>query len=266
MSPLIADFYFSFIASLILMTAAFMIAHKKQRYDLIDIAWGVAFVVLALVTYVSGGVVNVASAQTIALVLVMLWGFRLAFHIYRRWRRSDKEDKRYDRLRQEYARKTGGVAVNMYLRVYVVQALLAVMVASPVIVLNSSDSQSIGWSVVVGLILWSVGFYFETVGDWQLSRFLQSTKASHELMTSGLWRYTRHPNYFGEVTQWWGLFIIATSVSYWWVSIIGPIVVTILILFVSGVPLTEKHFEGRPGWAAYRRRTSKFLPLPPKKG
>ena len=116
----------------------------------------------------------------------------------------------------------------------------------------------------IGVVVWLIGFYFEVVGDLQLSRFLANPSNKGTLMTSGLWRYTRHPNYFGEVTQWWGIYLIAVSVPYGWVGIIGPALITILILKVSGIPLLEKHKAGQPEWEAYKSRTSKFIPLPPR--
>jgi steroid 5-alpha reductase family enzyme len=112
--------------------------------------------------------------------------------------------------------------------------------------------------------VWVIGFFFESVGDAQLSRFIKDPANKGKLMQSGLWKYTRHPNYFGEVTQWWGLWIIALSVSYGWLGIIGPLTITTLILKVSGIPLLEKSMEGNPEFQEYKKRTSVFFPLPPK--
>ena len=113
-------------------------------------------------------------------------------------------------------------------------------------------------------MVWLIGFFFEVVGDYQLKTFLANPKNKGKLMTPGLWRYTRHPNYFGEATMWWGIAIIALATPYGWVAIITPVLITYLLLFVSGVPMTEKSFAGKPGWDRYKRQTSIFLPLPPK--
>jgi steroid 5-alpha reductase family enzyme len=118
---------------------------------------------------------------------------------------------------------------------------------------------------LLGIIIWIVGFYFESTGDAQLKKFIADPANKGKLMDKGLWHYSRHPNYFGEVTMWWGIFVIALSVPYGIVSIIGPIVITILITKISGIPLVEKSFAGKPGFDEYKRTTSIFFPLPSKK-
>lgn len=118
---------------------------------------------------------------------------------------------------------------------------------------------------VLGLLMWGVGFFFEAVGDYQLRVFKNDPKNKGKIMTTGLWQYTRHPNYFGEVTMWWGIFLIATHVPFAWVSLVSPVVITILILGVSGIPMLEKKYEGNAQFEAYKRRTSAFFPLPPRR-
>lgn len=257
-------FAWSAVAALIFLSLIFLIARIKDRFDLIDVAWGLVFIVIAYVGFNDSIIYDDLSAQTLVTFLVTVWGLRLSYHIFERWRRSKTEDGRYQDMRVVYSKKPGGLTLNMYIRVFVVQALLAVTVSAPVIVLNSSENVPIGWLAIVGAAVWLVGFVFESLGDWQLREHLNDSKTKGKLMTSGLWRYTRHPNYFGEVVQWWGIAIIALSVPLWWVSLIGPAIITYLILFVSGVALTEKRFAGRPGWNDYKQRTSIFLPLPPK--
>lgn len=250
-------------ASFIFMSFMLAVAHRLNRYDIIDPSWGVVFISIATVAYINQPLTQLLSVQSLVLLLIVIWGSRLFFHLYARWSRMDKEDKRYATLRSSYARSFGGVGFNMYVRVYLLQALLAVVICIPIIALSSTLPVSLSYLSFIGLAVWLVGFYFETVGDWQLARHLKKSKGT--LMTKGLWKYTRHPNYFGEVTQWWGIFIIALALPEWWILIISPLLITALILFVSGIPLTERQFAGRPGWSDYARRTSKFLPLPPKK-
>lgn len=245
------------------MTMVFFVARSRNRYDVIDIAWGLAFIVIAVISFMSQPWSQI-SAQMIAGILVIAWGIRLALHINSRWSKSSTEDKRYIAMRKQYATKKGGVAINMYLRVFLVQAILAVVVASSIIVFNMSDPLQPSWLTLAGLLVWLIGFYFESVGDAQLRTHLNDPKNKGKLLTSGLWKYTRHPNYFGEITQRWGIFILAVAAPFWWLSIIGPIVITVLLLFISGVPMTEKHFTGRSGWAAYKKRTSTLFPLPPR--
>lgn len=267
LASMVEAYIVSIIASLIVFSTVFVWAKLRNRYDIIDSAWGVAFIVIALNTFVVGGYSwSYASVQLLLLALVAVWGFRLALHIYQRWQRSPREDHRYAELRERYSQKFGSVALNMFVRVYLVQALLAVVVSAPVIVAMSTDYAPFVLVTWVGLAVWVVGFFFEAVGDWQLRTFMADPSNKGKLMTSGVWKYTRHPNYFGELAQWWGIFLIAVVAApeLWWVAIVGPLVISHLLLFVSGVPLTEKHFEGRSGWSEYKRRTSKLIPLPPK--
>ncbi len=256
--------YYSLLGSILFLSVVFGIAWYRSRFDLIDVAWGLAFIAIALISYTTH-YTFLYSLQTLVTALVVIWGFRLSLHIYARWDTSKAEDKRYKALRDQYKNKSGGLLANMYLRVFLVQAILVVVVSLPVIVVNASHYMKPSILTLIGLIIWVIGFYFEAVGDYQLKKHVANPKNKGKLMTSGLWRYTRHPNYFGELTQWWGIFIIALPFSYWWLGLVGPVVLTILLLFVSGVPLTEKHFKGRKGWDEYKHRTSPFLPLPPKK-
>jgi steroid 5-alpha reductase family enzyme len=137
-----------------------------------------------------------------------------------------------------------------------------ILVSSPIIFINTFPSKFV-FLDLLGILIWTFGFFFESVGDFQLSRFIKSKKGG--IMKSGLWKYTRHPNYFGEVIQWWGIWLIALSVSYGWVSVIGPLLITFLILKVSGIPLLEKKMEENDEFREYKKNTSMFFPLPPKK-
>ena len=260
-----SSFVYAGFASLLFFSIVYVFAKLKDRYDLIDVAWGLAFIVIAF-NSLSLFDLQINSIQFLTFILVCVWAARLSVHIYDRWQRSRREDKRYAALRMRYRVLLGGVALNMYIKVFVLQALLAFIVSLPVITMNASDTVLIGGIAIVGTVVWIVGFYFEAIGDYQLRKFMQYPKNKGRLMTKGLWRYTRHPNYFGEIIQWWGIFIISLSVAgIWWLSIVGPLTITILLLFVSGVPLTEKYFAKKPGWEIYRVRTSKLLPFPPKK-
>lgn len=254
------------LASFLFLTAIFFVARAKNRYDVIDIAWGLAFIAIAGVSYIVQSEIKFISVQTLTTLLVIVWGLRLSLHINARWSHSTKEDARYTDMRHKYSKLPGGAALNMYTRVFLVQAILAVIISTSVIIINASAPVPLGWAAVIGVIIWMIGFFFESTGDKQLQNHLANPKNKTKLMTSGLWKYTRHPNYFGEAIQWWGIWVIALSVPFGWVGMISPIVITILLVFISGVPLTEKRFEGRPGWEKYKKETSIFLPLPPKRG
>lgn len=252
----------TFACVLVFMTAVFIVSRLLSRTDVVDAAWGPAFVVAAVAAFVLnpydlGLGVNV---QTFVTVLVVIWAARLSFTITRRLMRKP-EDIRYVNLRNEWK---GNEFVNTYVRIFVIQAVLATVISSALIHVNLSLATSMSTFAYIGGAIWLVGFYFEVFGDLQLKRFLANPKNKGKLMTSGLWKYTRHPNYFGEATMWWGVFVVALSVPYGWLGIVTPVVITYLLLFVSGVPMTEKAFEGKPGWKAYKKRTSKFFPLPPR--
>ena len=245
------------VAVLGYITIVFAIAWRLKRLDIVDIAWGGGFIVAALTSLLlgSGGVL-----QLFVTTLVIIWGMRLGYYIFKRVR-SSKEDPRYMDMR---ARWRGNPAVNAYTRIFLVQGVLAVIVSAAVIMVNLSNATGMSVWTAIGATIWIIGFLFESIGDAQLRRHLANPDNKGVLMTSGLWRYTRHPNYFGEATQWWGIWVIALGVPFGWVAVISPLAITYLLLFVSGVPLTEKRFEGRPGWNEYKQRTSKFIPLPPR--
>lgn len=247
------------IISLILlsyMTFWFAVSVLKKRNDVADIAWGMGFVIVAWVSFLLAGF---SIKALLVNILVTIWGSRLAFHIYRR-NKSKPEDTRY----MEWRKSWKNFYLRSYLQVFLLQGLLLFLIALPVIFINYSVSNTLGILEIIGFTIWLIGFYFESTGDKQLKEFISDPKNKGKLMTEGLWKYSRHPNYFGEVTQWWGIFIIGISISNSLFTIIGPLTITFLILFVSGVPLLEKKYKGRPDFEDYKKRTSVFIPLPPK--
>lgn len=257
----VSQFALTGVAAIAFMTVLFVIARLLKRTDIIDAAWGPAFIVAAVASFVIGGQVIGANIQTLLLVLVSIWGTRLSYTITCRLISHD-EDKRYVELRKKWK---GNEALNTFVRIFLVQAILATIVSTAVIHANSNDTTSLNVFALIGCVIWIIGFFFEVVGDWQLKTFLANPKNKGKLMIRGLWAYTRHPNYFGEATMWWGIAIIVLGTAYGWVGLITPVIISYLLLFVSGVPMTEKAFEGRPGWESYKKRTSKFLPTLPRK-
>ncbi len=239
------------------MSCWFVVAVVKKRNDVADIAWGLGFVLLAWSSFF------LSSFSYLALVvnsLVTIWGFRLAWHIYNR-NKKKTEDPRYVEWRKTWK----NFYLRSYLEVFLFQGALLYSVSLPVLSVNRFGLNDFGFLQVVGLIVWMVGFYFESVGDKQLKEFVSNPANKGKIMDKGLWSYTRHPNYFGEVTQWWGIFAIAFFGSGALFTIIGPLTITILILFVSGVPLLEKKYAGVSEFEEYKKRTSVFFPLPPRK-
>lgn len=236
----------------------FGLSQTLRRLDIVDVLWGLGFVVVAFTAWYLGE--GTGPRGLLVGLLVTIWGVRLAVHIALR-RRGKPEDRRYAEMKAGWQKRIG---LQAFLRVFLAQAGLTLIVAMPIIVVNSTTNSGLNVLDWVGVGVWLVGFFFEAAGDWQLSRHLANPANKGKLMTSGLWRYTRHPNYFGEVTQWWGIFLICLSVPFGFIGVIGPLVITFLILKVSGVPLLEKHYEGRPDWEAYKVRTSMFIPRLPR--
>ena len=236
------------------MSAWFVLSLVKKRNDVADTAWGLGFMLLAWVSFYLG---QAQGARGILVgVLVSIWGMRLAWHIHRR-NKDKAEDYRYAKWREEWGR---WFYVRSYGQVYLLQGFLLFLIVFPILLINKSIGQDLGFLDFIGLAVWILGFMFESVADAELARFIKDPANKGKLMQSGLWRYTRHPNYFGEVTMWWGIWCIALSVPYGFFGIIGPITITILILKVSGIPMLEKKMGENPEFAEYKRRTSMFIP------
>jgi len=254
-------FVLAVVAVFMHMTVWFGIALWKKRNDVADIAWGLGFILLAWVAYFTMPLEPTPRMALVA-VLVTIWGFRLVFHI--RSRNSGKaEDWRYKKWRQEWGR---WFVLRTYFQVFLLQGGLILLVAAPILLVGAFD---IGVPICcldyLGLSIWTIGFFFEAMGDYELLRFTRKPQNKGRVMRYKLWRYTRHPNYFGEVTQWWGIFIIALSVPFGVYSVIGPLTITFLILFVSGISMLEKKYEGNPEYKEYQRTTNSFFPWKPKK-
>jgi len=245
---------------LVYMTGWFIAAQVRGRNDIADVAWGLGFILAAVVSLLAGGTYPLRGVLVSGLVLI--WGVRLALHIHGR-NRGKGEDKRYRKWREEWGK---WFVPRSFLQVYMLQGILLLVVSTPVIFVNQAPAAPLGWLDLLGLVIWLYGFGFESIGDWQLLKFIRNPDNKGKLMTSGLWRYTRHPNYFGEVTLWWGLWLMILTLPGGWLAVIGPLTITFLILKVSGIPMLEKHYEGRADFEEYKRRTSAFFPLPPKTG
>lgn len=239
------------------MTGWFILSVVKKRNDVADIAWGLGFV---LISWSGLYFANISLRGLLVNLLVTIWGVRLAWHIHKR-NLKKHEDYRYAAWRKEWGK---WFFVRSYFQVYLLQGLFLYLIIQPVNFIHYRVSSSLGIFDLIGLLVWIIGFYFESIGDSQLKTFISNPANKGKLMKTGLWKYSRHPNYFGEVTQWWGIFIIALSIPFGYITIIGPITITVLILFVSGIPLLEKKYEGRKDFEEYKKRTSVFFPLPPK--
>ena len=247
-----------FAGALVVQLIAFAYARHLGRVDFVDAAWGLSFIAVVAALQLSNPSTNPLTLIVEALVLV--WGFRLFWHIYRRFRRSSKQDERYTALMSRWPNNYRGL--QTFTKIFLVQALLATTISLPVILIHfyKPDMTTVA---AIGLAIWVFGFVCEVVADRQLKQFLQ--KPHGELMTSGLWRYSRHPNYFGEVTMWWGIALIACTTPLWWLGLVGAATITVLICFVSGLPPAEARASTKKGWREHKAKTSPLILWSPKK-
>ncbi len=240
------------------MTGWFVWSILRKRNDVADVAWGVGFLVVSFISaYISA---DIFLRNYIIMFLVSLWAIRLSLHIYVR-NKNKPEDYRYQAWRLSWGK---WFYVRSYLQVYLLQGFLLLLVSTPVILANFYGVSGMSYINILGIAVWLFGFFFEMVGDAQLARFLKKPENKGKLMQSGLWSYTRHPNYFGEATMWWGIWLISLTTPYGLVGVIGPILITFLLLKVSGVPMLEAKMASHPDFAEYKERASVFIPLPPK--
>ena len=242
----------------IYMSFWFVISIFKKRNDIADVAWGLGFILLTWSSFFISGIYSLQSI--IVGFLVTIWGLRLAIHIYIR-NKGKTEDYRYLAWRKEWG---NWFYFRSYFQVYILQGFLLFLIVLPVLLINKSNETSIGIIQILGILVWVIGFLFESIGDLQLSKFIKDPNNKGKLMQGGLWRYTRHPNYFGEVIGWWGIWLLSLGIPFGLIGIIGPLTITFLILKVSGIPLLEKKMEENLEFIEYKKRTSIFIPLPLK--
>lgn len=240
------------------MSLWFIISLMRKRNDVADVAWGLGFV---LVTWTSFFLSDDSGVRGLLVgLLVSIWGLRLAWHIHAR-NKGKAEDYRYLAWRKEWGK---WFYPRSYLQVYLLQGMFLFLIVMPVLLINKHAGAPLGLLDFIGAAVWLLGFYFEAVGDAQLAQFIKNPANKGKLMQSGLWAYTRHPNYFGEVVQWWGIWLLALSVPYGLLGILGPLTITFLILKVSGIPMLEKKMMKHADFAEYKRKVSMFIPLPRK--
>ncbi|MFF0559681.1 DUF1295 domain-containing protein [Streptomyces sp. NPDC004266] len=243
------------------MLITFVMGNARGLHRIVDVAWGVAFAAVALVSWsLSDGYGDDGRRAVVALATVV-WGLRLAVHIARRGR-GHGEDPRYARMLD---RAPGSRSLYALRKVYLLQGGLVWLVSLPVQV-ASLVPEPLDATAAVGLTSWAVGVCFEATGDHQLARFKADPANKGRIMDRGLWSWTRHPNYFGDFLVWWGLYLMAcVSWQTALLTVVSPLVMSGLLVFGSGKRLLENHMAQRPGYAEYRARTSGFLPRPPRR-
>lgn len=246
-------FIFSGLSLLLVAVVFWLISLVRNDVSIVDSLWSLMFLIAALVYAATSDFAG--PREVLILVLVAAWALRLS--IYISWRNHGQpEDYRYREIR---ANNQPGFRYKSLYIVFVLQAVLAWVISLPLATAIGGQAD-IGYLDYVGVAVFLVGLFFEAVGDLQLSRFRRDPANDGKVLDTGLWRYSRHPNYFGNFTIWWGLYLIAFSAGGWW-TIVSPLLMTFLLLKVSGVALLEKDISGRrPKYEQYIRRTNAFFP------
>ncbi|MBA4386293.1 MAG: hypothetical protein C0410_16285 [Anaerolinea sp.] len=244
-----------------LMLLLWMISLLLRNSSIVDVFWGFGFVLSAWVYYFltpDGFMVR----KFLVAGLATIWGLRLTIHVLTR-NLGKPEDFRYQKWRNEHGKIWW---IRSLFQVFILQGFLMWIISTPLLAAQYSNLPTkLTLFDYAGIFLWVIGFYFETVGDLQLSAFRSNPNNKGHILNTGVWHYTRHPNYFGDSAQWWGYYLLAVSAGAWW-SIFSPIIMTIFLIKVSGVALLEKTMrDTKPGYREYMETTNAFIPWFPKK-
>ena len=241
----------------------FIVATIIKNNSIVDIGWGLGFVLVAWILFFIGDPGILTIEKIILNIMVSFWGLRLFYHILKR-NAYQEEDFRYKKWREEWGK---WVVLRAFFQIFILQGIFMYVVGIGVFYFNMIDVDT-SLSVLIlilGIIIWLMGYLFEVFGDKQLKDHIANKNKKQKLMTKGLWQYTRHPNYFGEALLWWGIFVFVLGVDSPFALIISPIVITFLLRFVSGVPMLEKKMRENEGWEKYAHETNAFIPWFPKK-
>jgi steroid 5-alpha reductase family enzyme len=260
MDSVISLLIFNLALVLVVMFLVWLQSLRLEDVSIIDIAWGASGALLAISSFALTD--GFLPRKILLSSMTVVWGFRLAIHIGRR-KRGKGEDFRYAAMREKDPRR---FPARSLVTVFFLQAVLIWIVTLPAQIAQRPEVPS---SLTIldffGLGVWLAGFLFETVSDRQLKRFLADPSNQGQVMDRGLWRYSRHPNYFGDALVWWGIFLVAAATPNGWLTVLSPILMTFLLTRVSGVPLLDEALaERRPGYREYMARTNSFFPWPPK--
>ena len=244
-----------------MMTVGWIFSVLRHNVTIVDSLWGVGFVLVAGVTFWTGN--GFGGRSLLILMLTAAWGLRLAGYLtWRNW--GQPEDHRYGQWREKSGQ--GFWFVSLF-KVFWLQALFLWFISLVLQKAQLSTEPSRFTALdILGAVVWAAGFVFESVGDWQLARFKADPKNRGRVMDQGLWAWSRHPNYFGEFLIWWGFFLVALATPGGWWTVVSPVIISLVLLKMTGVPLTEAALKTRrPGYAEYIEKTSTFFPRPPRK-
>ena len=236
------------------MSLIFIIAMIKKDNSIVDVFWGIGFIVIALYAVVQSGETDIR--KMIVTLFVLLWGMRLSYHIMMR-NMGKGEDFRYKAWRDTWKY----FFVRSFFQIFMLQGFFMLIISLPAWYVGFNTGGPLGIWDTLGMIVFGVGFFFEAVGDHQLDTFKKNPANQGKLMTTGLWSLTRHPNYFGESLVWLGLSFYALNLPHGWYTLLSPLVIILLLRYVSGVPMLEKKYQGRPDWEEYRAKTAPLIPF-----
>jgi len=243
-----------------LMTVLWLISIYLKNVSIVDNFWGIGFILITFIYYLQSEVAY--TRLNLVMLLVSLWGLRLSVYLmYRNY--GKEEDYRYREFRRSYGPKR--YWWFSFFQVFMLQGGLMMIISMPLLgVALKTNSDALNLFDYLGILIWSIGFIFESVGDYQLASFKRHPQNKGKLLTTGLWRYTRHPNYFGDTAIWWGFGLFAIASGAYWYSL-GSLLMTYLIIKISGVAMLEKSLsEVKPGYEQYVETTSTFFPWFPK--
>jgi len=248
------------ITIMCVMVATWLLSLALKNASIVDIVWGLGFVITSWVLALT--IDGDSTRQILLAVMVGAWGLRLGGYLAKR-NIGHGEDWRYKAMRKKKGARFGLISL---VTVFGLQGVLMWVVSLPVMFGNSDATPGVGPLAVIGVMVWAVGLSFEAVGDWQLAKFKKDPNNAGKVMQTGLWSLTRHPNYFGDALLWWGIGIVGAETGTGVIGFIGPVVMTVFLLRVSGVPMLERSLmKRREGYAEYAARTSAFIPRPPKR-
>jgi steroid 5-alpha reductase family enzyme len=240
------------ILILIYLTCMLIIVQSKKDNSIGNFTWGGGVLLVTLYTFL----ISNHSARSLLLTsLICIWAFRLIYYVYSRYKKG--ADPRF----VEWQKQWGQYALFIsFWWIFIMNGIMLTIMSVPSVLVNRSFIPHLNLLDFIGLMIWLVGFCCESVADWQLYAFMKNPMNKGKIMKEGLWHYSRHPNYFGEITMWWGIFCIALSVPYGWIALVAPITITVLLVFFTGVPMLERVFKDNPEYQEYKKHTSMLIP------
>lgn len=236
------------------MVFVWLIALILKDNSIVDIFWGLGFCMLCVVAYTQAE--HAGIKQYFLLTLVLLWGLRLSVYLFLR-NKGKGEDFRYANWRKDWGKHTWWRA---FFQVFLLQGFFMYIISLPILITMIYGDGALGLLNIIGGLIFIGGFLIESVADFQMYRFKANQKNKGKILTKGLWSISRHPNYFGEILIWWGIFMLSLNSGYWYIGFISPVIITWLLLKVSGVPMLEKKYDDSPSYKDYKEKTPAIFP------